>query len=176
MFRADTLPLDIAFTILAIVMVGSAIRVVTTKNVVHAALYLVMVLAGVAAQYVLLGSEFLAITQVLVYIGAIIVLFLFGLMLTRAELGNAYDLDNGKPQKIIGAVIGLGLVGIMGYALWTQWDGQRIEVINKTTIELGQTAPQLSDSIFGTYLVPFEIASVLLLAALIGAIVLARRD
>ena len=72
-------------------MVG-ALRVVTTKNVVHAALYLV-VLAGVAAQFILLAAEFVAITQVLVYIGAIVVLFLFGIMLTRAELGA------GRPRQ-----------------------------------------------------------------------------
>ena len=64
------------------------IRVVTTKNVVHAALYLVVVLAGVAAQYVLLAAEFVASAQVLVYIGAIIVLLLFGVMLTRAKIGR----------------------------------------------------------------------------------------
>ena len=69
-------------------MIGAAIRVVTTRNVVHAALYLVLVLAGVAAQYILLAAEFVAITQVLVYIGAIVVLFLFGIMLTRAPIGQ----------------------------------------------------------------------------------------
>lgn len=176
MFRTETLPIDIAFAVLAVIMVGSAIRVVTTKNVVHAALYLVMVLAGVAANYILLGSEFLAITQVLVYIGAIVVLFLFGLMLTRAELGSTNDLDNGRGAKLVGAGIGVGLLGIMGYALWDRWHDDRINVIGKSTLELGQTTPQISDTIFGTYLIPFEIASVLLLAALIGAIVLARRD
>jgi NADH-quinone oxidoreductase subunit J len=176
MFRAETLPEDIAFTIIAVVMVGAALRVVTTKNVVHAALYLVMVLAGVAAQYILLGSEFVAITQVLVYIGAIVVLFLFGIMLTRAELGISDDLDNDRPQKIVGAVVGLALAALMGWALVDKWHGEQLPVIGRTTAQIGQTTPQISDSIFTTYLVPFEVASVLLLAALIGAIVLARRD
>jgi NADH-quinone oxidoreductase subunit J len=174
--HADTLPLDITFVILAVIMIGSAVRVVTTKNVVHAALYLVMVLAGVAAQYILLASEFVAITQVLVYIGAIVVLFLFGLMLTKAELGISNDLDNAPGQKIVGLVIALGLVGIMVYALVDKWTDTRIEVLGKTTQQLGQTTPQISDAIFTSYLVPFEVASVMLLAALIGAIVLARRD
>ena len=80
---------NVAFGIIAVVMVVAAIRVVTTKNVVHAALCLVVVLAGVAAQYILLAAEFVASTQVLVYIGAIIVLFLFGIMLTRAPTGRA---------------------------------------------------------------------------------------
>jgi NADH-quinone oxidoreductase subunit J len=176
MFSNATLPIDIAFTLLAITMIGSAVRVVTTKNVVHAALYLVVVLAGVAAQYILLASEFVAISQVLVYIGAIVVLFLFGIMLTRAELGNSDDLDNGRSQKLIGGVVALLLVGTMGWALWDRWRTDRIDVIGQTTVQLNQTTQQVSDSIFGTYLVAFEVASVMLLAALIGAIVLARRD
>src|SRR5262245_671729 len=176
MFSNATLPIDIAFTLLAIVMIGSAIRVVTTKNVVHAALYLVVVLAGVAAQYILLASEFVAISQVLVYIGAIVVLFLFGIMLTRPELGHSDDLDNAGPQKAVGLVVALLLAGTMGWALWDKWRDRPIEVIGQTTAQLGQTTPQISDSIFGTYLVAFEVASVMLLAALIGAIVLARRD
>jgi NADH-quinone oxidoreductase subunit J len=173
---SPTLPVDIAFYLIAAVMVVSAVRVVTTRNVVHAALYLVMVLAGVAAQYILLASEFVAITQVLVYIGAIVVLFLFGIMLTKAELGISDDLDNNGPQKVVGVVVAVLLAGLMIWALNDKWSGTRIEVIGKTTTELGQTTPQISDAIFSTYLVPFEVASVLLLAALIGAIVLARRD
>jgi NADH-quinone oxidoreductase subunit J len=171
-----TFPIDVAFGILAVIMIGSAVRVVTTRNVVHAALYLVVVLAGVAAQYILLASEFVAISQVLVYIGAIVVLFLFGIMLTRAELGKSDDLDNGTSQKLVGGVVGLLLLGTMVWALWDRWRGDRIEVIGQTTVQLGQTTQQVSDSIFGTYLVAFEVASVMLLAALIGAIVLARRD
>ena len=79
---------------IAAVIVYSGFRVVTTDNVVHAALHLVAVLASVAAQYVLLAAEFVAATQVLVYIGAIVVLFLFGIMLTRAKLGRDQDLTN----------------------------------------------------------------------------------
>ena len=134
---------NIAFYVIAALIVFGAIRVVTCKNLVHAALWLVLVLGGVAAQYILLAAEFVAITQVLVYLGAIIVLFLFGIML---------------------------------WALYDQWHDTKIDVIGKNTVQLGQTTNQISDSIFSTYLVPFEVASVLLLAALIGAIVLARRD
>ena len=74
---------NIGFAIIAAVMIVGAIRVVTTNNVVHGALWLVVVLAGAAAQYILLAAEFVAVTQVLVYIGAVMVLFLFGTMLTR---------------------------------------------------------------------------------------------
>jgi NADH-quinone oxidoreductase subunit J len=176
MYHAETLPIDIAFWILAVVMVFAAVRVVTTRNVVHAALYLVVVLAGVAADYILLASEFVAITQVLVYIGAIVVLFLFGIMLTRAELGNSDDLDNGRPQQVVAGIVGVLLAVTMAWAVLDRWRDTRIEVVGKTTVQLQQTTQQISDSIFGTYLVAFEAASVMLLAALIGAIVLARRD
>jgi NADH-quinone oxidoreductase subunit J len=167
---------NVAFYIIAALMVGSAIRVVTTKNVVHSALYLVGVLAGAAAQYILLASEFVGITQVLVYIGAIVVLFLFGIMLTKAELGKSEDLDNNGVQKIVGAVVALGLAGLLGYVLWDGFNGKRLDLVGHTTVQLGQTTPQVSDSVFSTYLIPFEAASVLLLAALIGSIVLSRKD
>lgn len=166
---------NIGFAVIAAVMVFSAIKVVTTKNVVHAALYLVMVLAGMAAQYVLLASEFVAVTQVLVYIGAIVVLFLFGIMLTQARLGRSDDLDNHAMRPWAAGIATL-LAGLLGYVLWDQWGDTEIELAGTTTTALGTTTAQVSDSIFSAYLVPFEAISVLLLAALIGAIVLARRD
>ena len=79
---------NIGFAIIAVAMVVGALRVVTTTNVVHAALWLVVVLSGAAAQYILLAAEFVAVTQVLVYIGAVMVLFLFGTMLTRSRIGT----------------------------------------------------------------------------------------
>jgi NADH-quinone oxidoreductase subunit J len=161
---------NIAFYVIAAMMVFGAIRVVTCKNLVHAALWLVLVLAGVAAQYILLAAEFVAITQVLVYLGAIVVLFLFGIMLTRARTGTDTDLDNPTVAKVGAGLIGLLLFGIMGYALWDQFRDQEFDEMAV------QRTAEVSDSIFSTYLVPFEVISVLLLAALIGAIVLARRD
>ncbi len=171
---ADMLPVNIAFYAIAAIMIGAAIRVVTTKNVVHAALWLVCVLAGAAAQFILLASEFMGVTQVLVYIGAIVVLLLFGIMLTRAELGSSDDLDNN--QKAVGAAVSFCLALVMGYVLWDAFRGESFSLVGHTTADLGQTTEQISDSIFSTYLLPFEAVSVLLLAALIGAIVLARRD
>ena len=91
---------NIAFGIIAALMIIGAIRVVTSNNVVHAALWLVAVLAGAAAQYILLAAEFVAITQVLVYVGAVMVLFLFGTMLTRAQIGRERGLNNrGWPSR-----------------------------------------------------------------------------
>jgi len=165
---------NIAFGVIAAIIVVAAVRVVTTNNVVHAALWLVAVLAGIAAQYILLAAEFTAIVQVLVYIGAIVVLFLFGIMLTRARLGGE-DMVN-RAMRLPAIVIAVALAGVMGYALWDFFGDTRLELVGLSTAELGQTTAQVADALFLTYLVPFEIVSVLLLAALTGAIVLARRD
>ena len=159
---------NVAFGLIALVMVVAAVRVVTTRNIVHAALYLVLVLAGVAAQYILLAAEFVAITQVLVYIGAVVVLFLFGIMLTRAPMGKMDDTDN--EQRIVGLAIAIVLLGVMGYVLWKAFGKKQFEDLAV------QTTAQVGNSIFQQYLMPFEVVSVVLLAALLGAIVLARRD
>jgi len=159
---------NIAFGLIALMMVVAAIRVVTTRNIVHAALYLVLVLAGVAAQYILLAAEFVAITQVLVYIGAVVVLFLFGIMLTRAPMGKMDDTDN--EQRLVGLAIAVVLLGVMGYVLWKAFGKKQFEDLAV------QTTAQVGNSIFQQYLMPFEVVSVVLLAALLGAIVLARRD
>jgi NADH-quinone oxidoreductase subunit J len=161
---------NIAFYVIAALMVFAAIRVVTCKNVVHAALWLVLVLAGVAAQFIVLAAEFVAITQILVYLGAIVVLFLFGIMLTRAKSGRDENLDGPTLTKVGAGIIGVLLFALMGYALW---DGFRDQEFGDMVV---QRTADVSDSIFSTYLIPFEVISVLLLAALIGAIVLARRD
>ena len=100
------------FAVLAIVMLYSAVRVVTTRNVVHAALYLVITLGGSAAMFLLLGAEFVAWTVVLVYIGAIIVLFLFGIMITRAPLG--FETKLSHPRRVqIGAALASGALFLL---------------------------------------------------------------
>ncbi len=159
---------QIAFGVLALAMGISALRVVTTKNLVHAALHLTVVLAGAAGIYILLGAEFVAVTQVLVYIGAIVVLMLFGLFLTRAPLGKAQDLDNN--QRWLAAVVALLLLGGLGVVLQRAFKGTHVVVRHvRPTSEIGI-------SIFRDFVIPFEVASVLLLAALVGAVVIARRD
>jgi len=167
---------NVFFYLIAAVMVIAALRVVTVSNMVHAALYLVVVLAGVAAQFVLLGAEFVGVTQVLVYIGAVIVLFLFGIMLTRAKVGAEDNLthDNIWPAVMTAILLALVMVyAVFDYAKAPWSDNAReIDVLGNspTTVE------QVSDSIFSTYIVAFEAVSVLLLAALIGAIVVARKE
>jgi NADH-quinone oxidoreductase subunit J len=160
---------NVGFAIIAALMIFGAVRVVTTNNVVHAALWLVVVLAGVAAQYILLAAEFVAVTQVLVYIGAVMVLFLFGTMLTRARIGAEKDLNN-KNWYIGLPVAGLLLATIV-IALQDGFGDEKMPADPDLF-----TVAQVSDLIFGPYLLPFWALSFLLLAAVIGAIVLARRD
>lgn len=159
---------NIFFSIMAAVMIGSALKVVTTRNVVHAALWLILVLAGAAGQFLLLGAEFVGVTQVLVYIGAIIVLFLFGIMLTKASMGD--DDDVNLANRPIAAAVGTLLLAIMAYATIDFWRGAELPEDTRTS------AATVSDSIFSDFIVPFEATSVLLLAALIGAIVVARKE
>src|SRR5450755_1909966 len=102
---------ELAFWVLALAMAAAAIGVVRTSNIVHAALFLVVVLAGVAAQYLLLVAEFVAWVQVLIYIGAVVILFLFGIMLTRAPIEGDSDLDND--QRFPAAVASLFLLGVL---------------------------------------------------------------
>ena len=168
---------NIAFGILAASAVLGALRVVTTKNVVHAALYLVVVLGSVGALYVLLAAEFVAAVQLLVYIGAIVVLFLFGVMLTRAKLGHEGELDND--QRGVALVTALFLLGVIGYVLVDFFEDDKLPKLQNASQEAltrARGTGAVGNAIFSTYLVPFEVVSVLLLAALVGAIVIARRD
>jgi NADH-quinone oxidoreductase subunit J len=164
---------QVAFWLLAVAMGGAAIGVVRTSNVVHAALYLVMVLAGAAALYILLAAEFVAWVQVLIYIGAVVILFLFGIMLTRAPMGGeGRRLDND--QRWGAAIVALFLLGVLVAMLVDAFGGQDIR-FGAELVHQGRTANVGSD-LFRQFLVPFEIVSMLLLAALIGAVVLARKD
>ena len=159
---------NIVFWILAAGMVLAAIGVVRSQNVVHAALYLVVVLGGGAAQYILLAAEFVAWVQVLIYIGAVIILFLFGIMLTRAPMRGETDLDND--QRWPAAVVSLFLVGVLSTLLVDAFSDKEI-VLKRPT-----ATSEVADAIFKVYVVPFEVVSILLLAALVGAVVIARRE
>jgi NADH-quinone oxidoreductase subunit J len=163
---------SVAFYILAVAMAVAAIGVVRTQNVVHAALFLVVVLAGAAGQYILVAAEFVAWVQVLIYIGAVIILFLFGIMLTRAPMQSEGSLDN--EQRWAAVVVGLFLFGVITALLVDAYGGKEIELDDKL-VALGSSG-NIGSAIFRDYLVPFEVVSMLLLAALIGAVVIARRD
>lgn len=163
---------NVGFGIISLLMIVAALRVVTVNNVVHAALWLVVVLSGAAAQYLLLSAEFVAITQILVYVGAVMVLFLFGTMLTRARIGAESDLNH--KNWALGIPVALLMLGVMTYVIIDGFGDERL-IENP-----GDMTPipiqVLSDDIFGPYLLPFWALSFVLLVAVIGAIVLARKD
>lgn len=155
------------FLVLAAVMVAAGLRVVTTPNVVHAALMLVVTLAGTAAMMLLLGAEFLAWVIVLIYIGAVVVLFLFGVMITRSGIrGERLDYRRRWPA----AVVAIATFALLSWSSLASFDD----------VPLNQSQPvrtrDLSAPLFDRFVVPFEAVSFVLLAALIGGIVLARRD
>lgn len=170
--QADTeinIAQNVGFYVVAAVMVVAALFVVSTRNVVHAALWLVVVMAGLAAQYVLAAAEFVAVSQVLVYIGAVMVLFLFGIMLTRAQIGTERNLNNKGWG--LGIPVALLLLGIMSWAI--------IDFFGDDTIrepEGSFETTSISDQVLSPYLAPFLAITFILLAAAIGAIVLARKD
>jgi NADH-quinone oxidoreductase subunit J len=164
---------QVAFWILAVAIAAAAIGVVRSPNIVHAALFLVVVLAGTAAQYILLAAEFVAWVQVLIYIGAVVVLFLFGIMLTRAPMrSEGGTLDND--QRWGAAVVALFVLGILVTLLVDAFGGTKIRFTN-SLVAIGRTS-HVGTDIFRVYVVPFEVVSMLLLAALVGAVVLARKD
>lgn len=159
---------NIFFGVIAAVMVLGAFKVVTTKNVVHAALYLMLVFAGMAAQFILLAAEFTAVVQVLVYVGAVIVLVLFGVMLTRARLGRSDDLTSN--QWWIGAAVSVLLLGTLTYVLLDAFGSDELDGLRV------QRTAEVGNELFSSFIIPFQAVGALLLVALVGAIVLARRD
>ncbi len=156
----------VIFVICSLVTLGAALAVVTSKNLFHSALFLVLSFVGVAGLYVLLEAPFLAAVQVLVYVGAIAILIVFAIMLTRRLM--ARDLVQRNAQwgwSALASVlffVALGLVLIR-----VNWPVVEAAVPKETISILGQ-------DLMNTYLVPFEVASVLLLVALVGSIIIAR--
>jgi NADH-quinone oxidoreductase subunit J len=160
---------DVLLLGLGAVAVGAGLLVVTTAHLVRAGLYLVVCLGSLAGMYLVLTAELVAWVQVLIYVGAVVVLLLFAVMLTRAPIGASADLDRpGWPGLLIGGGAGLGLAALFADAY--RW----------TTVELAESDPGapgvLGAELFGRWVLPFEVLSILLLAALIGAIVVSRPD
>ncbi len=157
---------DLIFWLLAIVSVVSTLLVIFTRNIFRSALYLILSFFAIACVYILLSADFLAAVQVLVYIGAIGVLIIFAIMLTR-ELGRANQPGKLSIAALVGCAILLGLLCIS--VVNTSWPQVRQVTFGPTTEAIG-----LKLYSPGGFVLPFEIASVLLIAAIIGAIVLVK--
>ena len=158
----------IVFYATAIAMVVGAIGMVLNRDMIRSAMLLILTLGGVAVMYVLLSADFLAIAQLLVYVGAIMILMLFAIMLTPGQV----DLPAGSPQaqRISAALTALAVGALaVGVAVTTPWNVRAIPLNT-------QTAEQIGNLLLSTYVLPFWIASVLLTVGLIGAIVIARED
>lgn len=158
---------DVLIVALGAVAVAAATAVVTTRHIVRAGLWLVVALGAVAGLYLTLAAELVAWVQVLIYVGAVVVLLLFAVMLTRAPIGASDDLDRPRwPGVLIGGGAGLGLAGLL------------VDAYRWSTVELTAQsgAEAIGAAIFSSWVLPFEVLSVLLLAALVGAIVVSRPD
>ena len=163
---------EVVFLLLGLITLVSAVLVVTTRHLVHAALWLVVSLGGVAGCYLVLSAEFVAWVQVLIYVGAVVVLLLFGLMLTRAPIGASADLDSPLPQRVLAALVAVATAAVLVVVVLDAW---RTAWIDLASAPVG-TAEVTGAAVFRAWVLPFEVLSVLLLAALIGAIVVSRRD
>ena len=160
----------IVFLILAVVAVGSALGMLLNRNAVYSALFLILNFATVAVFYIILGAPFIAMTQVTVYAGAIMVLFLFVIILLGAEelAGGRVKIDWQKPAAVVLGVLLLAELVVVVFFRETVFSVFSDNGMLGTPREIGLT-------LFNDYLLPFEITAFLLLAAMIGAIVIARR-
>ncbi|MEW1694105.1 NADH-quinone oxidoreductase subunit J [Streptomyces sp. NPDC093249] len=160
---------EIAFVLVGLVTLGAAVVTVTTRQLVHAALWLVVALGGLAVEYLLLTAEFIAWVQVLIYVGSVVVLLLFGLMLTKAPVGRSPDADSGNRPVALAVAVTAAVA-----LVWVVVDAFRATWIDLDGAVQGST--EVTGSIlFRHWVLPFEALSVLLLAALVGSIVLSRK-
>ena len=165
----DQASVGVAFWILSVVILVSGFMVVSLKNIFHCAIFLIFCLSGVAGIYILLNAEFLAAAQVLIYVGAVAVLMIFAIMLTSDLASRKIVQTNQNAMMaffaclvfVLGAVVLIGLTHVWNYARETL-PAENVLTIGKLLMT--------------RFMLPFEVVSVLLLAAMIGAIVLARRE
>jgi NADH-quinone oxidoreductase subunit J len=165
----------VTFVLAAFIVLGGALGVILARNPVHSALMLVMTLFGIAVLFVLQEAHFLAAVQVIVYAGAIVVLFLFVIMLLgvdREEAVEAEPLRGQRPAALITGVLSFGLFILLGAT--AHWATGQPSTAGKAS-GVGTNVEKLARSIFTRYLLPFELTSALLVIAVVGAVVLARK-
>ena len=160
----------IVFIVLAIVSIIAAFGLLTSRNAIHAALFLIVNFGTVAVMYLMLNAPFLAIIQISVYAGAIMVLFLFVIMLLGAERLNLAETEPGlRWQRPLAMALGVVLLIQAGYVFF-----MRLGQSTAGTKLVGAGPYEIGSMLFGSYLLPFEVISVLLLVAMVGAVVLTR--
>jgi NADH-quinone oxidoreductase subunit J len=159
---------DIVFFVFAFMTVASAFIVVFSKNMIYSAFALLFTFFGVAGLYVLLQADFLAVTQILIYVGGILVLLLFGVMLTNKVIN--VELKGGSMNTIPALMLVAVVAGTLGGLFYSTWKGAPAPATTLAT-----TTKTLGEMLMTGYLLPFEIASVVLLVALVGAAMFARK-
>ena len=167
---------SILFYLFAGIAVVGAVLTVTSRNAVHSAIFLITALLATAGIFLQLRAEFLFIVQIILYIGGIMVLFVFVIMLVNLDV--AVRQMQFARQKWVALVIALALAAQVGLMFWSirRVPGQGVPVLAAAPAEtLPPNSEEVARSLFSTYLLPFEIASVLLLVAMIGAVVMAKK-
>jgi NADH-quinone oxidoreductase subunit J len=160
--------IQILFLFFAAVALGAAINVLAQKHVLYSSLSLIVLLTSISALFVLMQAEFLAVINVIVYAGAIMVLFVFVIMLLNLP-ADEERADRLRWLKLVGIPMGLFLLFMVGRTVWNV-EG------SATTPELPGTAQAIGASLFTDYILPFELTSLLILIALMGAVVFAKKD
>lgn len=164
---------QIIFYIFAGITVISALMILFTRNVLYSAFLLIITFLGISAIYVFAGADFLAITQILVYVGGILVLMIFGVMLTNKISGQAV-LTEGQ-HHFWAALVGLSLFGLLAYSI-LQVNFASLSWLQQGNLIEGSTIKTLGILLMSDYVLPFELAGILLLVALIGAAFIAKRQ
>lgn len=170
-----TAPDTAMFVCAALIVMSGAFGVVLMKNPVHCALSLVVTLFGIAVTFVAQEAHFLAAVQVIVYAGAIVVLFLFVIMLLGVDRTESGSKDALVVQRPLALIAGLGTLGLLVSLTGLQWESLGAPSRTARLSTATSDTVGLADAIFTTYLLPFEATSVLLVIAVVGAVVLARR-
>ena len=166
----------VIFYVLSALILGFAVLVISTSNTVHSVLFLVMNFLLVAMLYVLLGAEFLAVIQVFVYAGGIVVLYLFVVMLVNLKRPPEVHQDPRRQARLGLAVAGAVLAELAAIIVYSSTSPAAPAVAAAGQTVEGGNVEQVGWLLYTDYLIPFEVASILLLVAMVGAIVLAKRE
>ena len=155
----------VAFYVLAVLTLGSALMVATVRDLVHAVLFLVLSFVGVAGLYITLSADFVAVVQVLIYVGAISVLMLFAILLTPRSSRDNASMPFAAPVGVLAGLVGAVIIFVGLKTEWAKAEGGNA---------FETTAAQIGNALLDPYVIPFEVASVLLVVAMLGAILLVR--
>ena len=157
---------QVMFVVIGLITLGAALMVVSSRNLLHSALWLILAFFGIAGIFILLHAEFLAVAQILIYVGAISTLIIFAIMLSRQVMDPNQPRFNDQ-WGVVGGFAALLFVVLTVIAWRVGWPAATGEAASDTIVQLGT-------DFVGAYVIPFEAASVLLVVAMIGAIIIAR--